>query len=56
MAVYVLGEFRQAKFECGSWKIMVFKVCGARQNFYFFSLYRNPVLEERIQWLPDLIN
>ena len=22
--------------------MLVFKVCGARQNFYVFSLYRNP--------------
>ena len=25
-----------------------FRVCGARQNLYVFSLYRNPDLDDRI--------
>ena len=26
----------------------VFRVCGARQNFYVFSVYRNPDLDDRM--------
>ena len=42
------GAFRQPKFECGCCEILVFRVCGARENFYVFSLYRNPHLDDRI--------
>ena len=28
--------------------MLVFRVCGARQNFYVSSLYRNPDLDDRI--------
>ena len=28
--------------------MLVFRVCGARQNFYVFSLYRNADLDDRI--------
>ena len=48
MAAYIrdgYGAFRQPKFECGSCEIMVFMVCGVRHNFYMFSLYSNPALE-----------
>ena len=51
MAAYVrdgYGVFRQPKFECGNCEMLVFRVCGARQNFYVFSLYRNPDLDNRI--------
>ena len=51
MAVYVrdgYGVFRQPKFECGCCEMVVFWVCGARQNFYLFCLYRNPDLNHRI--------
>ena len=44
MAAYVregYGAFRQHKYECGCCEMLVFRVCGARQNFYVFSLYRN---------------
>ena len=40
--------FRQLKFECGCCEVQVFRVCDARQNFYVFSLYRNPDLDDRI--------
>ena len=36
MAAYVrhgYGAFRQRKFECGCCEMLVFRVCGARQNF-----------------------
>ena len=33
---------------CGCCELLVFKVCGVRQNFYVFSLYRNPNLDDRI--------
>ena len=42
------GEFRQPKFECSCCEMLVFRVRGARQNFYVFSLYRNPYLDDRI--------
>ena len=51
MAAYVrdgYGEFRLPKFECGCCEMLVIRVCGARQNFYVFSLYRNPDLDDRI--------
>ena len=51
MAAYVrdgYGEFRQPKFECACCEMLVFRVSGARQNFYVFSLYRNPDLDDRI--------
>ena len=28
--------------------MLIFRVCGIRQNFYVFSLYRNPDLDDRI--------
>ena len=28
------GAFRQPKFGCGCGEMLVFRVCGARQNFY----------------------
>ena len=51
MAAYVrdgYGVFRQPKFEWGYCEMLVFRVCGARQNFYVFSLYLNPDLDDRI--------
>ena len=46
------GAFRQTKFECGCCKMMIFKVCGVRQNLYVFSLYHNPDLDE---WIFDCL-
>ena len=51
MAAYVrdgYGAFRQPKFECGCCEMLVFRVCGARQNLYVFSLYRNPDVDDRM--------
>ena len=51
MAAYVRDgymAFCQPKSECGCCEMLVFRVCGARQNFYVFSLYRNPDLDDRI--------
>ena len=51
MAAYVRDgyvAFRKPKFECGCCEILLFGVCGARQKFYVFSLYRNPDLDDRI--------
>ena len=51
IAAYVrdgYGAFRQLKFECGCCEMLAFRVCGARQNFYVFSLYDNPDLDDRI--------
>ena len=32
------GAFRQPKFACGCCNILVFRVCGVRQNLYVYSL------------------
>ena len=48
MAAYVRDGYRafgQSKFECGCCKMLVFKVCGMRQNLYVYSLYLNPDLD-----------
>ena len=42
------GAFHQPKFECGCCDMLVFRVCGVRQNLYVYSLYRNPDLDDRI--------
>ena len=42
------GEFHQPKFESGCCQIVVFRVCGVRQNLYVFSIYRNPDRHNRI--------
>ena len=61
MATYVrdgYGAFRQPKFMCGCCKMLVFRVCGVRQNLYVYSLYQNPDLDDQIfecllaSWLP----
>ena len=43
-----LRAFHQPKFECGCCEMLVFRVCGVRQNLYVCSLYRNPDLDDRI--------
>ena len=51
LAAYVrdgYGAFCQAKFECGCFEMLVFRVCGARQNFYVFILYHISDLVDRI--------
>jgi len=51
MAAYVrdgFGAYRQNEFECGCCEMLVVRVCGSRQNFYVFSLYRNPDLDDKI--------
>ena len=51
MAAYVrngYGEFRHPKFDCGFYEMLVFRVCGARQNFYLFSWYHVPDHDDRI--------
>ena len=51
MAAYArdgYGAVRQPKFECGCCEMLVFMVCGVRQNLHVFSLYRNPDLDDRI--------
>ena len=42
------GAFRQPKLECGCCEMLIFRVCGVKQNLYVFSLYRNPDLDDRI--------
>ena len=51
IAAYVrdgYGAFCQSKFECGCCEMLVFRVCGVRQNLYVYSLYRNPDLDDQI--------
>ena len=51
MAAYVRGGYgalRQPKFECGCCEMLVFRVCGVRQNLYVYSLYWNPDLDDPI--------
>ena len=43
-----IWAFRQPKSECGCCEMMACRVCGARQNFYVFSLYRNTDLDDLI--------
>ena len=42
------GAFHLPKFECGCCEMVVFGVCGVRQNLYVFGLYRNPDLDDWI--------
>ena len=54
MAAYVrdgygaFRGFRQSKFESGCCEMVVFRVCGVRQNLYLISLYRNLNPDDRI--------
>ena len=51
MAAYVrdgYGAFHKPKFECGCCEMLVVWVWGLRQNFYVYSLYRNPDRDDRI--------
>ena len=51
MAAYVrdgYGAFRQPKFECGCCEMLVFRVCGMRQDLYMHSLFHNPDLDDLI--------
>ena len=51
MAAYVrdgYGAFRQQKFECICFEMLIFRVCIVRQNLYVFSLCRNPDLDDQI--------
>ena len=43
-----MEHFDEHKFDCFCCEMLVFRVCGARQNFYMFSLYHNPDLDDRI--------
>ena len=51
MAAYLrdgYGAIRQPKFKCGCSEMLVFGVCGMRQNLYEFSLNRNRDLDDQI--------
>ena len=43
-----IWAFHQPKFAYFCCEMLVFRVCGARQNFYVFSLYRNHDLDDQI--------
>ena len=45
MAAYLqdgYGTFRQPKFECCCYIMLLFRVCGVRQTIYVLSLYCRP--------------
>ena len=42
------GAFCQPKFECVFFEMLVFRVCGVRQNLQVYSLYRYPDQDDRI--------
>ena len=45
MAVYIRSGCsapHEATFECGCREVQIIKVCGKHNNFYLFSVYRNP--------------
>ena len=51
MAVYIrngCSAFYKAIFECGCHEVQIIKVCGKHNNFYLFSVYRNPVADDGI--------
>ena len=51
LAAYVrhgCAAFRQPIFECGCCEMLIFRVCGVRQNLYVNSLYLNPDLDDQI--------
>ena len=51
MSVYVRAGFaatRQRDMECGCHEVMVVRVCSRYNNFYIFSCYRNPDLDDAI--------
>ena len=51
MAVYIRKDFpasRKPNFECRCHEVQVVKVCGKTNNFYIFSIYRNPDADDSI--------
>ena len=51
MAAYVRKNFpasRKTNFECRCHEVQVLKVCGKTNNFYLFSIYRNPDADDSI--------
>ena len=51
MAAYIGKDFsasRKSNFECGCHEVQVLKVCGRTNNFYLFSVYRNPDMDDAI--------
>ena len=51
MPAYVIdsyGALRQHKFVCNCYIMLVFMVCGVRQNLYVFSLYFKPDHDDRV--------
>ena len=51
MAVYIrsgCSASHKATFECGCHEVQIIKVCGKHNNFYLFSVYRNPDADDGI--------
>ena len=51
MAVYIrngCSASHKATFECGCHEVQMIEVCGKHNNFYLFSVYRNPDADDGI--------
>ena len=51
MAAYIRKDFpasHKTNYECRCHEVQVFKVCGKTNNFYLFSIYRNPDADDSI--------
>lgn len=51
MAVYVRDGFSASlasSYSCNCCEMQIVRVCGGRMNFYVFSLYRNPDIDDHI--------
>ena len=51
LALYVRDGFcasRQTSYECSCCEMLVVRVCGSRQNFYVFCVYRSPNTDDRV--------
>ena len=51
MCVYIRSSYsasRIPKFECGCHEMLLVKICSRFNNYYIFSLYRNPDLDSQI--------
>ena len=46
--VFAMDMDHFVKFECDCCEMLVFRVCGARQDVYVLSLYRNTDVDDRI--------
>ena len=51
MAAYIRSDFsasHKVKYECRCHEVQVLKVCGKTNNFYLFSVYKNPKADDSL--------